>query len=119
MHPFSLKRTYFHAYLITAALTFLTALLFSMVFTHIPLRTNILPVFSNICLGLAVFSGAFYIARTTPFFRFTHILVLSAAVLVTVFLCTVFFGELNTELLIQKTVLVGAAALLGEICGRI
>ncbi len=118
MHPFSTKKTYFHAYLITAALTFLTALLFSMVFTHIPLRTNILLVFSNLSLGLAVFSGAFYIARSTPFFRFTNIVVLSASVLITVFCCSFFFGELDTELFIQKTVLICAASFLGEISGR-
>ncbi|MGM9567088.1 MAG: hypothetical protein ACI3W6_02795 [Clostridia bacterium] len=119
MHRFSIKRTYFYAYLITAALTFSMALLFSMVFTYIPLATKILTVFSNLCLGLAVFAGAYYIARSTPFFRFRHILVLSTAVLLTVLLCTVFFGELNSGLMMQKMVLIGAAAFLGEICGRI
>ena len=118
MKPFSLKRTCFCGYLITVSLTFLTALAFSIVFTRVPLRMDILPVFANLTLGLAVFSGAFFIARQTPFFRLRHIFVLSAAVLSTVLLCTFLFGEISTEILIQKTVLIGAASLLGEICGR-
>ncbi|MGN1010945.1 MAG: hypothetical protein ACI4QO_02535 [Clostridia bacterium] len=119
MHRFSIKRTYFYAYLLTAAVTFTTAIIFSVVFTLLPLGVHILTIFSNLCLGLAVFSGAFYIARSTPFFCFRHILVLSAAVLLTVLLCTVSFGELSSELMIQKTVLICAASLLGEICGRV
>ena len=119
MNRFSIKRTYFYAYLLTAAVTFTTAIIFSVVFTLLPLGVHILTIFSNLCLGLAVFSGAFYIARSTPFFRFRHILVLSAAVLSTVLLCTLIFGEISTEMLIQKAVLIGASSFLGEVCGRL
>ena len=119
MKPFSLKRTCFCGYLITVSLTFLTALDFSIVFTRVPLRMDILPVFANLSLGLAVFSGAFFIARRTPFFRLRSVLVLSAAVLSTVLLCTLIFGEISTEMLIQKAVLIGASSFLGEVCGRL
>lgn len=118
MHPFSTKKTYFYAYLLTFALTFSTALLFSTVFTHIPLSLHSLPIFANFSLGLAVFSSSFYLGRKTPFFQFTSIFLFSAVILCTVILCTALFGELHADLLIQKTILIIAAAFLGEICGR-
>lgn len=119
MPLFSVKKTFFHGYLLSVAVTFLAAFIFSMMFTYIPLRTQILPVFANLGLGLAVFSGAFYVARKTPFFRIANSIRLSLPILCTVIVCTLLWGELEISFLTQKAVLICAATLLGEVCGRL
>lgn len=119
MSIFSNKSRLISAYLCTIIICFLLCFLFATVYTVLPLTLQIIPFFSNLSLGLAVFCGAFYLAHGTPFFRFQNSVGFALLILFTLLGCSVIFGGVKPEILLRKGLWVLFASALGEWSGRL
>lgn len=119
MSIFSNKSHLISAYLCTIIICFLLCFLFAAVYTVFPLTLQIIPFFSNLSLGLAVFFGAFYLAHRTPFFLLRNIIGLTLFVLLTVFCCSALFGTVDFGILLRKGIWILFASVVGECGGRL
>lgn len=119
MSIFSNKSHLIPAYLCIVIICFLCCLLFSAVYTLVPLTLQIIPFFANLSLGLAVFCGSFYLAQHTPFFRIRNILRLTFLVLLTIILSSLISGELSLGIIAKKGLWVILCSTLGEFSGHL
>lgn len=119
MSIFSNKWLILRTYFFTLGILFVMVFLCSFIYTTFPLKVQILPILANFCLGLAVFLGSYSLSRRTSFFSPKHIVLDSSAILLTIVVLSVLWGELSSSLLIQKAILIFACCTFGEILGKI
>lgn len=119
MSIFSNKSNLLSAYFYTLLITLLCCTLLAILYTCLPLKVQIIPILSNISLGLAVFIGSFYLSRRTPFFRITNVIALSALIMISIFICTLCSGDLSIQIWLKKGLWILVSAFIGEIFGKL
>lgn len=119
MHTFSNKFTKWKAFFVTVITIFLSGLFFSVLFTTFPLRSGILTVFAHVSLGLAVFAGAYFHSRRQTFLRFRNFIFLPLLCSGILLFAMIMLHAFNLAVFLQKTLTVWAAAVVGEITGRL
>ena len=119
MSIFSNKWLSLQAYFITIATTFLLTLFCSILYTLLPLKMQILPFFANLCLGIASFAGAFYIAHKSPYLKIKSLFVFILSVFATFLFISFFYGVPDIHVLLHKYLLIIISAILGTFCGKI
>ena len=119
MSIFSNKSNLLSAYFYTLLIALLSCTLLSILYTCLPLKVQIIPILSNISLGLAVFIGSFSLSRRTPFFRITNVITLSSIIMISIFICTLCIGDLNIQIWLKKGLWILVSAFIGEIFGKL
>ena len=117
MNIFLNNRWRLYTLFITLLILFLLALLFSSIYSVLPLRIDILPIFANLSLYIAVFCGAFYLSSKTAFFQFNNVIFHTVSVLLFLLLIGVLFGDAASWIGIKKIVTLFIVSFLGELFG--
>ena len=113
MNIYCERKNILQAYIFVLGIILITSICFSIIFYIFPLKKELLTVFANLTLSLAVFSGAYYQASNMPFLKITPIIILPVMIIITYWVMTFFFAEPSISLLAKKSI----AILFADICG--